>query len=41
MNYASNEYFKNLNLMDSRIVSTLGLTEDDVEILKDDERILS
>lgn len=41
MSNASNVYFSELNLMDSRIVSTLGLTEDDLNLLKDNDKILS
>ena len=41
MNNLANNYYKNLNLMDSRIVSTLGLTEKDLDVLKNDDNVLS
>lgn len=41
MNNAANEYYKNHNLMDSRIISTLGLSDNDTVLLKDNDRILS
>ncbi len=34
MNKAINELYKNQNLMDSKIVSTLGLTDKDLDFLK-------
>ena len=34
MNKAINELYKNQNLMDSKIVSTLGLTDKDLDLLK-------
>ncbi len=40
MNKAVNELYKNKNLMDSKIVSTLGLTDKDLELLKNNDKIL-
>lgn len=40
MNKAINELYKNQNLMDSKIVSTLGLTDKDLELLKNNDKIL-
>ena len=40
MNKAVNELYKNQNLMDSKIVSTLGLTDKDLELLKNNDKIL-
>jgi putative ABC transport system permease protein len=40
MNKAVNELYKNQNLMDSKIVSTLGLTNKDLELLKNNHKIL-
>ena len=37
MNKAINELYKNQNLMDSKIVSTLGLTDKDLELLKNND----
>lgn len=41
MNNASNKYYKNLNLMDSKIVAPLGFTEEDIKLLEDNDKILS
>ncbi|WP_419724548.1 FtsX-like permease family protein [Terrisporobacter petrolearius] len=35
-----NEYFAKQNLMDSKVVSTLGLKENDLKLLKDNDKIL-
>ena len=40
MNKAVNELYKNQNLMDSKIVSTLGLTDKDLDLLKNNDKIL-
>ena len=40
INKAVNELYKNQNLMDSKIVSTLGLTDKDVKLLKNNDKIL-
>ena len=40
MNKAINELYKNQNLMDSKIVSTLGLTDKDLDLLKNNDKIL-
>ena len=40
INKAVNELYKNQNLMDNKIVSTLGLTEKDIELLKNNDKIL-
>ena len=40
INKAVNELYKNQNLMDSKIVSTLGLTDKDVNLLKNNDKIL-
>ena len=40
MNKAINELYKNQNLMDSKIVSTLGLSDKDLELLKNNDKIL-
>jgi len=40
MNKAVNELYKNQNLMDSKIVSTLGLNDKDLELLKNNDKIL-
>ena len=40
MNKAVNELYKNQNLMDSKIVSTLGLSDKDIELLKNNDKIL-
>ena len=40
MNKAVNELYKNQNLMDSKIVSTLGLSDKDLDLLKNNDKIL-
>lgn len=40
MNKAINELYKNQNLMDSKIVSTLGLSDKDLDLLKNNDKIL-
>lgn len=40
MNKSINKFYNSQNLMDSKIISTLGLVDNDLEILKDDENIL-
>lgn len=40
MNKAINKFYDEQNLMDSKIVSTLGLTDKDLEILNNDDKIL-
>ncbi len=35
MKYCANNYFDNTNMMDVRIVSTMGLTQDDLSAIKD------
>lgn len=40
MNKAVNELYKKQNLMDSKIVSTLGLTDKDLDLLKNNDKIL-
>ena len=40
MDKAVNELYKNQNLMDSKIVSTLGLSDKDIELLKNNDKIL-
>ncbi|MGL4738073.1 MAG: hypothetical protein ACRCW2_11535 [Cellulosilyticaceae bacterium] len=40
MNVAINQFYEDYNLMDSKVVSTLGLTEADLALLKEDERVL-
>ena len=40
MNKAVNELYKNQNLMDSKIVSTLGLSDKDLDLLKNNYKIL-
>ena len=40
MDKAVNELYKNRNLMDSKIVSTLGLSDKDIELLKNNDKIL-
>ena len=40
MNKAINKFYSDYNLMDSKIVSTLGLTDKDLDVLKNDDNIL-
>lgn len=40
MNKAINKFYSDYNLMDSKVVSTLGLTDKDLDILKNDDNIL-
>ena len=40
MNKAINKFYSEQNLMDSKIVSTLGLTDKDLDILNEDDNIL-
>ena len=40
MNKAINKFYSYYNLMDSKVVSTLGLTDTDLDILKNDDNIL-
>ena len=40
INKAVNELYKNQNLMDSKIISTLGLSDKDIELLKNNDKIL-
>ena len=40
MNKSVNELYKNQNLMDSKIVSTLGLSDKDLDLLKNNDKIL-
>src|SRR5699024_1503159 len=40
MNKAINNLYKNQNLMDSKIVSTLGLSDKDLDLLKNNDKIL-
>ena len=40
MDEAINKLYNNQNLMDSRIVSSLGLSDEDLELLEDNDRIL-
>lgn len=40
MNRSINKFYSNQNLMDSKIVSNLGLTDKDLEVLKNDNKIL-
>ena len=40
MNKAINKFYSDYNLMDSKVVSTLGLTDTDLDILKNDDNIL-
>lgn len=39
LKYSIDEFFKEQNLMDSKIVSTLGLNEKDLKLLKNNEKI--
>ena len=41
MNYSINKFYNEQKLMDSKIVSSLGLTDKDVELLKNNDKILS
>ena len=40
MNKAINKFYNEQNLMDSKIISSLGLTDKDLDILKNDDNIL-
>ena len=40
MNKAINKFYSDYNLMDSKIVSTLGLIDKDLDVLKNDDNIL-
>ena len=40
MNRTINDFYREQNLMDSKIVSTLGLTDKDLELLKKDPKVL-
>lgn len=40
MNRSINKFYSNQNIMDSKIVSNLGLTDKDLEVLKNDNKIL-
>ena len=41
MNYSINKFYDEQKLMDSKIVSSLGLTDEDIELLKNNDKILS
>ncbi|MGL5480156.1 MAG: ABC transporter permease, partial [Clostridium sp.] len=40
MNKTINKYYEDKNLMDSKIVSTLGLSDEDLKLLKNDDKVL-
>ncbi len=39
MDKSINEYYKNQNLMDSKVISSLGLTDKDLDLLKNNDKI--
>ena len=40
MNKTINKFYNNENLMDSKVISTLGLSDKDLDLLKNDPKIL-
>ncbi|MGL6184187.1 MAG: FtsX-like permease family protein [Clostridium chrysemydis] len=40
MNKTINKYYEDKNLMDSKVISTLGLSDEDLNLLKNDDKVL-